>query len=77
MGRTQQELITNNIPFEDQLYVDRLRSFLGDTAELNVLDELKECTDVELHHAIQDTIDEINYEFLPATTYQKISEVPS
>lgn len=77
MGRTQQELITNNIPFEDQLYVDRLRTFLGDTAELNVLDELKECSDLELHHSIQDTIDEINYEYLPATQYTKISEVPS
>ncbi len=65
------------IPYEDQLYVDRLRKFLGDTAELNVLDEVKESTDIELHHAIQDTIDEINYEFLPGTEYKKISEVPS
>mgnify|MGYP004197339909 FL=1 len=77
MGRTNQELITNMIPYEDQLYVDRLRKFLGDTAELNVLDEVKESTDIELHHAIQDTIDEINYEFLPGTEYKKISEVPS
>ena len=56
---TTQELLTNLIPFADQLYVDRLRTYLNDTATLNVLDLAEESTDVELWHALKDTVDEI------------------
>ena len=78
MARTQQELITNLIPFEESLLVTRLREFLGDEVALNTLDEVKESSDQELHHALQDALDEINYEFPPtACTYNSMSEVPS
>lgn len=71
-------MLTNIISFEDSLYVERLREFLGDTAELNTLDEVQESTDQELHHAIQDALDEINYEFSPTSiVYQNIASVPS
>ena len=78
MARTQQELITNLIPFEDSLYVSRLREFLGDEANMNTLEGVKESSDQELHHAIQDALDEINYEFNPTTiNYKKFGDVPS
>ncbi len=78
MARTQQELITNLIPFEESLLVTRLREFLGDEATLNVLDEVKESSDQELHHALQDALDEINYEFNPTSiNYESMLTVPS
>ena len=78
MARTQKELITNLIPFEESLLVTRLREFLGDEAALNILDEVQEATDQELHHALQDTLDEINYEFNPTSiNYETMMKVPS
>ena len=78
MARTQKELITNLIPFEESLLVTRLREFLGDEAALNILDEVQEATDQELHHALQDTLDEINYEFNPTSiNYATMMKVPS
>jgi|APSaa5957512576_1039674.scaffolds.fasta_scaffold00176_24 hypothetical protein len=73
---TNIQLTTEFIPYEDGLYVARLRKWLNDTAILNKLEELEECEDIELYHYIQDTMDEINYEFLPATSYTAISEIP-
>lgn len=74
---SKQQLMLDMIPYEDQLYVDRLRKFIGDTVELNVLDEKQECTDIEIYHFIQDALDEINFEYLPTTSWKKISDVPS
>ncbi len=62
---TQTDLITNLIPFSEGLWVNRLRTFMRDTAELNVLDGAQESTDVQLHHAILDALDEINYQIEP------------
>ena len=62
---TQTALITNLIPFADGLWVNRLRTFLRDTAELNVLEGEQESTDIELHHAILDTLDEISWQIEP------------
>jgi len=64
------------IPFNDKLYVNRLRRYLNDTAILNTLELEEESTDSNLYEAIKDTMDEINYEFLPATTYSTIAEFP-
>ena len=71
------QLQTDFVPYEDQLYVDRLRVYLNDTPTQNVLDAVQESSDTELYHAIQDALDEINYEFTPVTEYAKISQVPS
>jgi hypothetical protein len=70
------QLQTDMIPYNHNLYVQRLRTYLGDTAELNSLQEEIESTDVELYHYIQDTLDELNYEFLPQTSYT-IDNFPS
>ena len=64
------------IPHGDQLYVDRLRRYLNDTALANVLEAEEESNDTTLYEAIRDVMDEINFEFLPETTYSKISEFP-
>ena len=74
---TRSEMITNYISFDDQLFVDRLRKWLNDTVELNVLEEVQESSDEELHHALQDTLDEINYEFSPSSNYKTFGQVPS
>tara|TARA_Y100000310_G_scaffold335176_1_gene416566 strand:- start:3462 stop:3953 length:492 start_codon:yes stop_codon:yes gene_type:complete len=64
------------IGFEEQLYVDRVRSYLGDFATANKLDAVEECTDTEIFTALQDALEEINYEFLPQTSYT-FQDVPS
>ena len=71
------QLQVDVIPYKDQLYINRLRTYLNDTVEKNILEGAEESSDTELYHAIQDTIDEINYEFSPTTSYSKISDVPS
>jgi len=43
-----QELLTNLIPFADQLYVDRFRTFLNDTVAENELDLTEESSDTLL-----------------------------
>jgi len=73
---TNIQLTTDYIPYSDNLYVQRLRKFLNDTAELNVLEEVQECTDIDLYHYIQDALDEINYTFEPASSYT-IQNFPS
>jgi len=64
------------IPYDGQLYVDRLRRFLNDTVIANVLEGVEESDDTTLYEAIRDSMDEINLEFLPATTYTSISQFP-
>ena len=73
---TNIQLTTEYIPYGDNLYVQRLRKFLNDTAELNTLEVVEECTNVDLYHYIQDSLDEINYEFTPASSYT-IASFPS
>jgi len=62
-------LIGKSISFEDQLYVDRLRNYLGDFITSNKLDGVQESTDEDIHDAMLDTLDEINFEYLPTSTY--------
>ncbi len=64
------------IPHDIQLYVDRLRRYLNDTVIANILEGVEESDDTTLYEAIQDAMDEINLEFLPATTYISISQFP-
>ena len=64
------------IGFEEQLYVDRVRSYLGDFATSNKLDGVEECTDTEIFTALQDALEEINFEFLPQTEY-RFQDIPS
>lgn len=64
------------ISFEEQLYVDRLRLYLGDFTETNKLEGVQESTDIELFNALKDTLDEINFEFLPHTAYT-MQTIPS
>ena len=72
------QISTEIIPYGDQLYVNRLRKFLNDTAGLNTLDGAQEAADIDLYHYIQDALDEINYEYPPTTiTYKTIQDVPS
>lgn len=72
------QLSTEIIPYNDQLYVNRLRKFLNDTAALNTLDGVQEAADIDLYHYIQDALDEINYEYPPTTVnYANIAAVPS
>ncbi len=72
------QINTEVIPYGDQLYINRLRKFINDTAALNTLDDAQECADIDLYHYIQDALDEINYEFPPTSiNYKTIQDVPS
>lgn len=73
---TQLQLLTDYIPFDEKLYVDRLRRFLGDTAALNVLDGAEESNDRFLYEAMQDALIEINEDFEPETSWT-ITDIPS
>lgn len=73
---SQTHLLTDYIPFGEQLYVDRFRKYLGDTATLNVLEGAQENTDEELYIALIDTVDEINEDYDPIT-YWTIATMPS
>ena len=70
------DIEVTTVPAAHQIYVDRLRSFLGDTEALNVLEGTEESTDLFLYQAIQDAIWEINEDFDPETTWT-ITTVPS
>jgi hypothetical protein len=51
---------------------------MRDTAELNVLEGVQESTDIQLHHALLDTIDDINYGMdPPLSTIFTISSLAS
>jgi len=49
---------------------NKLRSWLGDRAELNVLEGKQECTDDELIDYIKDAMNQINLEFEPITSFK-------
>ncbi len=66
---TQTQLLTQYIPFEESLYVARIRRFIGDNAALNVLHGEEESDNFFIYECLQDALDEINTEFLPATTW--------
>jgi len=53
----------------NQAYVDRLRNWLGDMADLNVLTGVQESSDVFLYEALEDAIDEVNNEWGFESTY--------
>ena len=57
------------VPTEYQDWVDRLRSFLRDTVDQNILEGVQESTDDQLYEAIYDAIEEINKEFPPKTAW--------
>jgi hypothetical protein len=76
MPPTNEDLTSDIISATHQLYVDRLRKYLGDTAELNTLSGAEECSDIFLYHCLQAAMDEFNFEFIPETTYT-ITSIPS
>lgn len=66
-----------SVPSEHQKYVDRLRSFLSDTEDLNDLLGEKESTDLELYNNIIDTWDQINNEYDPTDLHIKeLNKIP-
>ena len=65
----KEQLIGKTISFEDQLYVDRVRNYLGDFIANNKLEGVQESSDEDIHDALIDTVDEINFEYLPTTAY--------
>jgi hypothetical protein len=70
------DMIPVIISFEEQLYVDRIRLYLGDFSTSNKLDGVEESSDIEIFNSMKDTLDEINYEFLPNSSYT-IQTIPS
>ena len=52
----------------------KLRRFLNDAPELNRLDQIAECSDLDLEDYIKDTLDEINIVFPPKSTF-KVTDV--
>jgi hypothetical protein len=69
---------TSGVPLEYMPYVNRLRRSLKDFPELNELFEDFESSDLQLYEALQDTLDELNYEIEPVgLTYADLSKVPS
>jgi len=73
---TPEQLGIDAVPENDQVYVDRLRKFLQDTAELNILEQVIESTDLELYNALQDALDEINNEIGIRTNFTNFSDIP-
>ena len=72
------DINVNAVPEADQVYVDRLRTFINDTAALNDLLEAEESTDLYLYHCLQDALDELNYEITPSSVnYSTLAAVPS
>lgn len=63
------------ISTEAKLLVDKLRDFLRDRAELNLLLETRESTDQDLYQCILDGLEAINYEYGFASDYA-LSDVP-
>ena len=78
-------MVYNNISLDpstisagDQSYVNRVRRFLNDSADLNVLTEALESTDTEIFEAIQDALDDVAYTppILLDGGYSNFNEVP-
>jgi len=66
-----------NIPTADLVFVDLFRKFLRDEVNLNTLEQVQENTDLELYHALLETLDNINSAYLPITTYKEFTDLPS
>lgn len=66
----------NEIPAADLKYVNRLRNFLNDTAELNILMGTEESTDLQLYHNIISAMEIVNSYNQPITSYSEFSNVP-
>ena len=75
-GLTNFELtLPDFVGYRDGLYVNRLRKYLNDTAELNILENEQESTDSDLALAIKESIIELNFEYQPETSYT-IDQIP-
>ena len=66
-----------DIPTQDKVFINLLRKFLNDEPELNRLERVRENTDLELYHALLMTLDQINVEFNPVTSYTEFTSIPS
>lgn len=64
------------IPAAAKLQVDKLRDFMRDRDELNLLLDTRESTDQDLYQALLDGIDAINFEYGYETSYT-IYDFPS
>ena len=58
-----------SVPANHQHLVDRLRSFIKDEADINTLLEAQENTDDFLYMCITDAVDEINWLYMPPSSY--------
>ena len=58
-------MATPGIPDAHLPLVERLRRFLGDDAQLNVLLQVEESTNLFLYETLLDTLDEINFSMYP------------
>ena len=76
MPLTTQLLISDYIPRQHQLYVNKLRRYIGDSEALNVLTDEEESNNNFLYDCLIDTVDEINNEYDPETTWT-LTTVPS
>lgn len=72
------DLNVTTIDSDSQVYVDRLRRYINDIAELNVITEIVESEDKELFEALQDSLDDISFTepILKDLGYEKFNEVP-
>ena len=66
-----------SVPPEFQPFVDRLRKYLKDTAALNVLEQEKESTDLELYCYLQDALNDINVAYGHRTNYLMSDAFPT
>lgn len=72
---TEEDFNTAGVPEQYQPMVDRLRSYIGDTAELNELLGAEENSDEYLYHALQDACDEVNMNFEPVFITYELKEL--
>lgn len=73
---TLEKFSSGTISAEEQPYVDRLRAFIKDTADLNRLERLQENSDLDLYRCLLNVLDEINYEIMPLSNYTEFSNIP-
>lgn len=65
------------VPAAYQLMVNRLRKFVNDEAEKNILTGVQESTDFELFMALEDAWDELNYTYEPVDLhFDSIDKAP-
>lgn len=71
------KIIVESVPTEDQPYVDRTRSYLQDEAVKNDLEGVQESSDLEIYYALDNTLNELSYEFGPHDmVFNNFFEVP-